>query len=62
MTEQEQMKTAMIAMICVDMLEANDPEKDELFDALIALVESDKIIAFYDDNEGVVKYQAISGG
>lgn len=62
MTEQERMKISMIAMICNDKLEANDPEKDEFFDALIGLVEKDRIIAFYDDNEGVVKYQAITGG
>ena len=59
MTEQERMKISMIAMIYGDMLEANDPEKNEYFEALISLVEKDRIIAFYDDNEGLVKYQAI---
>lgn len=59
MTEQERMKISMIAMIYGDMLEANDSEKNEYFEALISLVEKDRIIAFYDDNEGLVKYQAI---
>lgn len=59
MTEQERMKISMIAMIYGDMLEANDSEKDEYFEALIGLVEKDRIIAFYDDNDGLVKYQAI---
>ena len=59
MSDKERMKMSMIAMIYGDMLEANDPEKDEYFEALISLVEKDRIIAFYDDDKGVVKYQAI---
>ncbi len=62
MTDKERMKISMIAMIYGDMLEANDPEKNEYFEALIGLVEKDRIIAFYDDNDGLVKYQAVSGG
>jgi hypothetical protein len=56
------MKTAMIAMLCGDMLKANDPEKVEVFAALIRLIEDGRIIAFYDDNDGQVKIQTISGG
>ena len=62
MTDKERMEITMIAMIYGDMLEANDPEKDEYFEALISLVQKGRIVAFYDDDEGVVKYQAIQGG
>ena len=58
----DQLKTAMIAMLCGDMLEANDLEKVEVFQALIHLIEDDRIIAFYDDNDGLVKLQTISEG
>ena len=62
MTDKERMEITMIAMIYGDMLEANDPEKNEYFEALIGLVQNGRIIAFYDDNDGLVKYQAVSGG
>jgi len=62
MTDKERMEISMIAMIYGDMLEANDPEKDEYFEALISLVQKGRIVAFYDDDEGRGKIPSDLGG
>jgi len=51
-------KMAMISMVCSDWQESNDPLQDELFQALIDLIQLGKITAFYDNAEGCVKYQS----
>ena len=51
-------KEAMILLTCSDWQQANDPEKDELFRSLISLIQQGVVTAFYDNDEGCVKYQA----
>ena len=51
-------KMAMISMVCSDWQESNDPLQDELFQALIDLIQLGVITALYDNAEGCVKYQA----
>ena len=55
-------KDSMVLLTCNDWQQANDPEKDEVFRALISLIQSGEVIAFYDNDEGCVKYQAVSNG
>ena len=51
-------KDSMIMLVCSDWQQANDPQNDEVFRSLISLIQQGKIIAFYDNDEGCVKYQA----
>jgi hypothetical protein len=51
-------KMAMISLCSQDWQGSNDPSQDELFQALIDLIQLGKIVAFYDNAEGCVKYQA----
>ena len=51
-------KDSMIMLTCSDWQQANDPQNDEVFRSLISLIQQGKIIAFYDNDEGCVKYQA----
>ena len=55
-------KDSMIMLTCNDWQQANDPKNDEVFRSLISLIQLGKVIAFYDDDEGCVKYQAVSNG
>ena len=55
-------KDSMILLTCNDWQQAKDPEKDEVFRALVSLIQLGKVIAFYDNDEGCVKYQAVSNG
>tara|TARA_R100001015_G_C4467939_1_gene52593 strand:- start:122 stop:322 length:201 start_codon:yes stop_codon:yes gene_type:complete len=55
-------KDSMIMLTCNDWQQDKDPEKDEVFRALISLIQLGKVTAFYDDDEGCVKYQAVSNG
>ena len=54
-------KDSMIMLTCNDWQQAKDPENDEVFRSLISLIQSGEVIAFYDNNEGCVKYQAVNG-
>ena len=45
-------KDSMVLLTCNDWQQANDPEKDEVFRALISLIQSGEVIAFYDNDEG----------
>lgn len=54
-------KDSMVLLTCNDWQQANDPQNDEVFRSLISLIQQGKIIAFYDNDEGCVKYQAVSG-
>ena len=51
-------KMAMVSLASSDWQGSNNPENDELFQALISLIQHGAVIAFYDDDEGCVKYQA----
>ena len=51
-------KMAMVSLASSDWQGSNNPENDELFQALISLIKGGAVIAFYDDDEGCVKYQA----
>lgn len=51
-------KMAMVSLASSDWQRSNDPENDELFQALISLIQHGAVIAFYDDDEGCVKYQS----
>ena len=51
-------KMGMISLACNDWQLANDPQTDEVFQALIDLIQLGKITAFYDNAEGCVKYQS----
>jgi len=55
-------KDSMIMLTCNDWQQAKDPKNDEVFRSLISLIQLGKIIAFYDNDEGCVKYQAVSNG
>ena len=55
-------KDSMVLLTCNDWQQANDPEKDEVFRALVSLIQLGKVTAFYDNDEGCVKYQAVSNG
>ena len=55
-------KDSMIMLTCNDWQQANDPKNDEVFRSLISLIQLGKVIAFYDDDKGCVKYQAVSNG
>ena len=54
-------KDSMVLLTCNDWQQANGPKNDEVFRALISLIQSGEVIAFYDNVEGCVKYQAVSG-
>ena len=51
-------KMAMVSLASSDWQGSNNPENDELFQALISLIQDGVVIAFYDDDEGCVKYQS----
>ena len=51
-------KMAMVSLASSDWQGSNNPENDELFQALISLIKRGAVIAFYDDDEGCVKYQS----
>ena len=51
-------KMAMVSLASSDWQGSNNPENDELFQALISLIQHGAVIAFYDDDEGCVKYQS----
>ena len=55
-------KDSMIMLTCNDWQQAKDSENDEVFRSLISLIQLGKVIAFYDNDEGCVKYQAVSNG
>ena len=55
-------KDSMVLLTCNEWQQANDPQNDEVFRALISLIQQGKVIAFYDNDEGCVKYQAVSNG
>ena len=55
-------KDSMIMLTCNDWQQSNDSENDEVFRSLISLIQLGKVIAFYDNDEGCVKYQAVSNG
>jgi len=50
----------MIALAYSDWQQTQGFEENELFQALITLIDSGEIVALYDDNDGSVKYQAVS--
>jgi hypothetical protein len=49
---------AMVSLASSDWQGSNNPDNDELFQALISLIQHGAVIAFYDDDEGCVKYQS----
>ena len=51
-------KMAMVSLASSDWQQSNDPDNDELFQTLIGLINHGLVIAFYDDNDGCVKYQS----
>ena len=51
-------KMAMVSLASSDWQRSNNPENDELFQALISLIQDGVVIAFYDNDEGCVKYQS----
>ena len=51
-------KMAMVSLASSDWQGSNNPENDELFQALISLIQHGVVIAFYDDDEDCVKYQS----
>ena len=51
-------KMAMVSLTSSDWQQSNNPDNDELFQALIDLIQLGAVIAFYDDDEGCVKYQS----
>ena len=51
-------KMAMVSLASSDWQGSNNPENDELFQALISLIQHGAVTAFYDDNDGCVKYQS----
>lgn len=51
-------KMGMISLVSQEWQESNDPSQDELFQSLISLVQQGVVIAFYDNSDGCVKYQA----
>ena len=51
-------KMSMVSLASSDWQGSNNPENDELFQALISLIQDGVVIAFYDDDEGCVKYQS----
>ena len=51
-------KMAMVSLASSDWQGSNNPENDELFQALISLIQDGVVIAFYDNDEGCVKYQS----
>ena len=51
-------KMAMVSLASSDWQGSNNPDNDELFQALISLIQHGAVIAFYDDDEGCVKYQS----
>ena len=53
-------KISMIALAYSDWQQEPEHLNDEVFQALITLIDSGEIVAFYDDNDGSVKYQAVS--
>ena len=53
-------KISMIALAYSDWQQTQGFEENELFQALITLIDSGEIVALYDDNDGSVKYQAVS--
>ena len=55
-------KMAMVSLAYSDWQKSNDPANDELIQRLISLIKLGHIIAFYDDNDGAVRYQTNSKG
>ena len=51
-------KMAMVSLASSDWQQSNNPDNDELFQTLISLIKHGAVIAFYDDNDGCVKYQS----
>ena len=51
-------KMAMVSLASSDWQQSNNPDNDELFQALISLIQHGAVIAFYDDTDGCVKYQS----
>ena len=51
-------KMAMVSLTSSDWQQSNNPDNDELFQTLINLIQLGAVIAFYDDNDGCVKYQS----
>lgn len=52
-------KTSMIAMAYEDFLQDASPHKYETFAVVQQLIQLGKMVAYYDDNDGLVKYQQI---
>lgn len=52
-------KTSMIAMAYEDFLQDASPYKHEAFAAVRELIQLGKMVAYYDDRDGLVKYQQI---
>lgn len=52
-------KRSMIAMAYQDFLADTSPHKDEAFAVVQYLIQLGKMIAYYDDNDGLVKYQQL---
>ena len=55
-------KMAMVSLASSDWQQSNNPDNDELFQTLISLIKLGHVVAFYDDNDGAIKYQANSEG
>ena len=51
-------KMAMVSLASSDWQGSYNPDNDELFQALISLIKHGAVIAFYDDNDGCVKYES----
>ena len=50
-------RSGMILLACSEWQKANDPEKDDLFKALIELIRLGEVVAFHDEVSGEVRYQ-----
>ena len=55
-------KMAMQSLTYQDWQKSNDPANDQVYHALISLIKLGHVVAFYDDNDGAIKYQANSEG
>lgn len=52
-------KSAMISLVYQDWKESDGTGIEaEFFQALVELVKTDKITAFYDDTDGCIKYES----
>ena len=54
----ETLKKAMIQLTYADWQQSMDPAQDEMFQALIVLIEQGAVSAYYDDDQGCVLYSA----